>query len=122
MITNLKTHTVYVEDQNKALAFYRDALGFDVTRNVSMGPMGRWIEVAPKGAETALVLYPKSAMPDWEKRTPSIIFACDDTFGTCAELTKQGVKILNDPQKMDWGNFASFADPDGNELGLTHHK
>ena len=119
MITKLRTQAVYVEDQEKALGFYRDVVGFEVRRDVSMGAMGRWIEVAPKGAETCLVLYPKAAMPDWEKRSPSLVFACDDTFRTCEQLVQRGVKLVKEPQKMGWANFASFADPDGNEIGLT---
>jgi predicted enzyme related to lactoylglutathione lyase len=119
MITRLKTQTVYVADQDKALAFYRDALGFEVRRDASMGPAGRWIELAPKGAESCLVLFPKSMMEDWDKRAPSIVFACADTVATCDELRRRGVELRKQPQKMGWGTFASFLDPDGNELGLT---
>jgi len=75
----------------EALAFYRDQVGFDVRRDLPMGPLGRWIEMAPPGAESSIVLYPKAMMPDWDKRIPSIVFACDDTVATCAELVKRGV-------------------------------
>ena len=119
MITRLNTQAIYVQDQDKALSFYRDAVGFEVRRDISMGAGGaRWIEVAPKGAETCLVLYPKSAMEDWDKRTPSIVFACDDTLTTCEELSRNGVEFKKKPQNMGWGIFATFLDPDGNELGL----
>jgi predicted enzyme related to lactoylglutathione lyase len=119
MITKLKTQTIYVADQEKALSFYRDALGFEVRRDLPMGPDGRWIEVAPKGAESCVVLYPRSMMEDWEKRTSSIVFACADTVATCDELCRRGVELRKKPQKMAWGTFASFVDPDGNEMGLT---
>jgi predicted enzyme related to lactoylglutathione lyase len=119
MITKLKTQAVYVADQEKALSFYRDAVGFEVRRDLSMGPGGRWIEVAPKGAESSLVLYPKSMMEDWDTRAPSIVFACADTVATCDELSRRGVTLKKKPEKMAWGTFASFLDPDGNELGLT---
>ena len=88
----LKTLVVYVADQEKALAFYRDQIGFDVRRDLPMGPLGRWIEVAPPGAESSIVLYPKAMMPDWDKRVPSIVFACDDTVASCAELVKRGTR------------------------------
>jgi lactoylglutathione lyase len=119
VIRNLKTLAVYVADQEKSLAFYRDQVGFEVRRDLPMGPLGRWIEVAPPGAESSIVLYPKAMMPDWDKRIPSIVFACDDTVATCAELVKRGVGLVKQPQKMAWGTFASIADLDGNELGLT---
>ena len=49
MIRKLKTLAVYVADQEKAVAFYCDKIGFDVRRDLPMGPLGRWIEVAPPG-------------------------------------------------------------------------
>ena len=38
----------------------------------------RWLEVAPPGAASALVLYPKAMMPDWETRRPSVVFEVED--------------------------------------------
>jgi lactoylglutathione lyase len=119
MIRKLKTQAVYVADQQKALAFYRDQVGFEVRRDFPIGPLGRWIELAPPGAESCILLYPKAMMSDWDRRVPSLVFACDDTLATCGELVKRGVVLLKEPQKMAWGTFASFADLDGNELGLT---
>ena len=43
-----------------------------------MGKAGIWLEVAPEGAGSRLVVYPKSAMDDWAERKPSIVFECDD--------------------------------------------
>jgi len=103
MIRKLRTQAVYVSDQEKALAFYRDQVGFEVRRDVPLGTLGRWIELAPPGAESALVLYPKAMMPDWDKRAPSLVVTCDDTVATCAELVRRGVTLLKEPQKMAWG-------------------
>lgn len=94
-------------DQDEALAFYCDQVGFDVRRDLPMGPLGRWIEVAPPGAESCLVLYPKAMMADWDRRVPSIVFACADIIATCAMLVKRGVTLLKEPQKMPWGTFAA---------------
>ncbi len=45
----MKTVGVYIENQDAALDFYRDKLGFELRRRLSMGTGGDWIEVAPPG-------------------------------------------------------------------------
>lgn len=119
MFGPIKTVGIYVTDQDKALAFYRDTLGFELRRDLPMGSSGRWIEVAPQGVQTSLVLYPRAAMKDWAERRSSTVFHCDDVEGTCATLAARGVTITMAPSKLPWGTFAMIADPDGNELGLT---
>nr|WP_242630368.1 VOC family protein [Kocuria rosea] len=47
MITNVAAAVLYVGDQDEALAFYRDTLGFDVVTDADMGGGARWIEVRP---------------------------------------------------------------------------
>ncbi len=62
MIRKIATAAVYVEDQQKAKTFWTEKVGFELVREMSMGPGGSWLEVAPKGAETALVIYPRTMM------------------------------------------------------------
>ena len=119
MITNVKTAAVYVSDQDAALRFYTEKLAFEVRQNQSMGSAGSWIEVAPPGAETRIVVYSRSMMEDWEQRKPSIVFGCEDAEATYDELVKRGVSFTQKPTKMKWGTFAIFSDPDGNEFVLT---
>ena len=56
MITKINTVTLYVGDQQKARDFYVEHLGLRVRRDEDMGPMGRWLEVAPEGAESGFML------------------------------------------------------------------
>jgi lactoylglutathione lyase len=56
MITGIKTVALYVRDQQTARNFYVEKLGFEVRTDQDMGPLGRWLEVAPPGAQTAFVL------------------------------------------------------------------
>lgn len=56
-----------------------------------MGPDASWIEVGADGAESRLVLYPKSMMKDWQERKPSIVFECVDLKRTHRELSSRGV-------------------------------
>lgn len=119
MITELKTQAIYVADQTIARRFYTEKLGFEVRRELSMGPAGAWLEMGPPGARSCVVLYPRAAMKDWEQRKPSIVFACKDVKETHRELSSRGVTFTQPPAAMPWGNFAIFSDPDGNEFGLS---
>jgi predicted enzyme related to lactoylglutathione lyase len=119
MIGPIKTVGVYVEDQNKAVEFYTQKLGFRVRRSMPMGPHANWVEVSPPGAETSLVLYPRAMMANWEQLKPSVVFHCADVFAACTKLEADGVRITMLPTPLPWGMFAKFADPDGNEFGLT---
>lgn len=119
MITNIRTVGVYVSDQDAALRFYTEVLGFELRADRSMGRQGRWLEVAPPGAQSRLVIYPRTMMQDWEQRRPSVVFGCKDIEAEYRRLLGLGVKFLQTPTKMKWGAFAIFADPDGNEFVLA---
>ena len=119
MIGPIKTVSVYVADQDKAIEFYTTKLGFEVHRSIAMGPDANWIEVSPPGAQTCLVLYPKTMMTNWAELKPSVVFHCPDVEDTCLLLESKGVQIKVKPTQLGWGMFATFVDPDGNEFGLT---
>ena len=118
MIQKIATVAIYVEDQEKALEFWRDRMGFEVRAQESMGKGGFWLEVAPKGAGSRLVLYPKSMMTNWQELKPSIVFECADIQATYESLKSKGVEFLDKPTKMSWGSSAQFRDTDGNEFLL----
>ncbi len=118
MIKKIATTAVYVDDQQKAVEFWTKQVGFQVHRDKPMGPQARWIEVGPPGAESCLVIYPKSMMEDWAERKPSIVFECDDVQKTYEEMRERGVQFTQPPQEMPWGPFAIFVDLEGNWFGL----
>lgn len=118
MIENIGTVAIYVEDQERSRQFWTEQVGFELGRSESMGPGGSWIEVAPTGSQTRLVLYPKSMMKNWEELKPSIVFECADIEKTYEKMRGNGVQFLSEPQKMNWGTFAQFRDPDGNTFLL----
>jgi lactoylglutathione lyase len=115
----IKTVGIYVEDQQRAVEFYTEKLGFTVRRSLPMGPGANWVEVSPPRAESSLVLYPKSMMENWAELKPSVVFHCSEVEETCRRLESAGVNITMPPTPLPWGTFAKFADPDGNEFGLT---
>ena len=118
MISRIATAAVYVDDQEKAVDFWRNLVGFEVRVEKEMGPKAKWIEVRPKGAESCLVIYPKSLMADWAERKPSIVFESENLRQTYEEMRSRGVNFQQEPQNLPWGPFAIFLDPEGNWFGL----
>jgi lactoylglutathione lyase len=118
MITQIGTVAVYVDDQEKATKFWTEQVGFELRRKTPMGPDGAWIEVAPAGAQSALVLYPKKMMPNHAELKPSIVFIVDDIQKTYETMVANGVTFKQEPNQMPWGTFAIFQDLDGHEYVL----
>jgi predicted enzyme related to lactoylglutathione lyase len=110
---------IYVDNQERAIEFYTKKLGFEVAVTHSMGPQGNWVELVHNRGQLRLVPYPRSMMPDWQERKPSIVFSCEDVSALYEELSARGVQFKGKPTKMGWGNFAHLVDPDGNEFGLS---
>lgn len=115
MITNVRTINVQVTDQDRAIDFYVDQLGFEKTKDLPMGPDARWIEVAPPGGGTTLVL---SKGPEQEPTFTGYIFDTDNMHETYETLSARGVNFTKAPSIEPWGQWAQFRDPDGNEFGI----
>lgn len=118
MIKKIATVAVYVEDQQLAKAFWTEKVGFVVKAEQQMAPGAFWLEVAPAGAESALVIYPKSMMKNWEELKASIVFECENIQGLYDDMKSKGVEFTGELQKMAWGSFVTFKDLDGNEFLL----
>ncbi len=115
-ITQLRTITVFVSDQDRAKAFYADLLGFDVRGDQVAGD-NRWLEVAPGGGGTAIVLHrPFPGMSPGASQ--GVILETDDLDADCAALADAGVAV-DGPNDLPWGRQATFADPDGNGFVLS---
>jgi predicted enzyme related to lactoylglutathione lyase len=118
MINKIASVSIYVEDQQKALRFWTDGVGFEAVRNQPMGPQASWIEVGLAGTQTSLVIFPRQMMPNWNELKPSLVFECEDIRATYEEMSARGIEFVDPPQAMAWGSFAKFRDPDGNEFLL----
>ena len=125
MITKARSIGIYVTDQDRALEFYADKLGFEVHQDTPMGEMGppgqedkRWIEVAPKGSETVVILYTPPGMENRIGGFSNILWDTDDIQATYEDLKGKGVEFTQPPSQQPWGWWAQFKDPDGNEFGL----
>jgi catechol 2,3-dioxygenase-like lactoylglutathione lyase family enzyme len=114
VITGVNTISLYVSDQQQARDFYVDKLGFEVRTDASMGPAGRWLEVAPKGARTGLVLADAAGYGKQDRIGDSadLIFSTDDVNGLHERLVALGVPVTA-PETQPWGTFVKVTDPDG---------
>ena len=59
MIEKIATAAVYVTNQKAAIRFWGEQVGFEIRRDLPMGSESRWIEMAPPGADSCIVIYPK---------------------------------------------------------------
>jgi lactoylglutathione lyase len=116
MITHVGTVAVYVTDQEAALRFWIDQVGFELKSERPMTDTIRWLEVGPANDATSLVLYPKAIADDWEQRKPSVVFITDDIDSTCERLVSNGLSFSQPLANMAWGKFAAFLDTEGNEF------
>ncbi len=114
-IHGVHTVGVPVTDQDRALAFYLDTLGFETRRDVPMGDSGRWIEVAPPGAPTTIALVPSSTGAQAGRPT-GIRLATSDVEADHADLIARGVDA---DDLLRWPGVPpmfEFRDPDANGL------
>ena len=112
--------TLYVNDVDRAADFYTKKLGWEKTMDVSMGEDGRWVTVAPKGAQTSFTLSKDG--PSWSADKvggfSGVIMEVDDVYETHKELKQIGIEFEEDPRTEPWGGWATFKDSEGNRHGL----
>ncbi|MEA5363737.1 VOC family protein [Amycolatopsis sp., V23-08] len=121
------------DDPDASLAFYRDALGFEVRNDVGYGEM-RWITVGPADQpHTSIVLHPPAADPgltDDERRTiaelmakgsyASIVLASSDLAGTFDKVQASGADVVQEPLDQPYGvRDCAFRDPAGNMVRIS---
>ena len=116
-ISQLETIGIPVRDQDRALRFYVDKLGFEKRMDVPYGQGERWLEVAPAGAATTIALMrARDGAPagiDTQVRLTT-----DDARAIHADLLGQGVEVDADVIPYPVPMF-SFRDPDGNRLVIV---
>jgi predicted enzyme related to lactoylglutathione lyase len=118
MIRRWKFVGIPVQDQDRALAFYRDKLGFKIQTDQPMGEKQRWIELKIPGAETAVVLFTPDGQEDRVGSFFNGSFACDDVRKSYEELKSKGVEFQGEPKEEPWGTFVIFKDSEGNSFVL----
>ena len=113
MTTRVLSVSVPVSDQDAALKFYTEVLGFELRTDVEVWPGARMIEVVPPGSSVSLVLLPPdSPIP------VAIRLGTPDALQAHDTVREAGVTLHNNELVLMEGIPAmfSFADPDGNGL------
>jgi predicted enzyme related to lactoylglutathione lyase len=118
MIKRIKFGTIPTRDQDRALAFWTEKMGFQVVTDQPMGPGLRWIELRIPGAQTGVTLFTPPGFEDRIGTFTGMSFGCENVEKTYKELSDRGVEFVQPPKKEDWGTSALFKDPDGNTFVL----
>lgn len=123
---HLHAITLVVPDYDAAIAFYRDAMGFDLIEDTDLGGGKRWVLVAPAGDQTRLLLA--KAVTDRQRATigaqtggrVGFFLHSDDFSADHARLQAAGVVFEEAPRHEPYGTVAVFRDPFGNRWDLLH--
>lgn len=125
MITKLSHVTVYVDDQEKAIEFYRDKLGLNVHTDADFSGM-RWLTLSPLNQPDFEIVIFKATTPESEALVgkqaaegPLFVFVTNDCRGDFVALNSKGVSFVEEPVEKPWGIEALFHDPFGNLLMLN---
>jgi catechol 2,3-dioxygenase-like lactoylglutathione lyase family enzyme len=109
--------SVPVSDQDQALEFYVGVLGFELLHDSPMGPDMRWVQIAPKGAQTTLTLvtwFPTMAPGSLK----GLLLETDTLEADIARLAEAGTLVEGGVQEEAWGRYVTLNDPDGNGIIL----
>jgi catechol 2,3-dioxygenase-like lactoylglutathione lyase family enzyme len=117
-ITDVRSIAIHVTDQEEALGFYVDTLGFEKRLDAPISPTMRWIEVAPPGATTSIALVAPDGTSDVGSDT-GIRFSVPDAEAEHAAMRERGV-LVGDVLRWDGvPPMYTVDDPDGNRFYIV---
>lgn len=129
MITSLGVVTIVVDDQDDAIEFYTETLGFDLRSDEPFGPGARWVTVAPPD-QTEVEIHLQEPHPalhgedgaerlrDLVGKNPTWSFQTADIDRTYEELRAAGVTFVEPPAERPYGTEAIFEDLYGNRFSV----
>jgi uncharacterized glyoxalase superfamily protein PhnB len=131
----IATAQLWVHDQDEALAFYTQKLGFEVRSDVTLPEMGdfRWLTVGPPGqTDVAIVLMAIPGPPVMDDATAddvrelmakgfagTVFLTTDDVYADYEQLRERGVEFVDPPEERPYGIDTGFRDPSGNAFRMT---
>jgi uncharacterized glyoxalase superfamily protein PhnB len=134
-VIKLSTYQLWVHDQDEALAFYTQKLGFEVRNDVTVPELGnfRWLTVGPsQQPDIAIVLMAIPGPPVMDDETAqqvrtlmgkgfagTVFLTTDDCQASYDELKGRGVEFTEQPEERPYGIDSAFRDPSGNHIRLT---
>lgn len=130
MTQRLAQVALLVRDYDEALAFFTQALGFDLIEDTDLGGGKRWVIVRPPGAaETAALLLARAATPEQEAAVGNqaggrvfLFLHTDDFARDHARMRAHGVRFVEESRDEAYGTVAVFLDLYGNRWDLLQPK
>jgi len=134
MLKSLTNVNVWVQDQDEALAFYTEKLGFELRQDVTVPELGnfRWLTVGLPGQDVALALMDIPGPPVFDADTQAklkelvakgaaggLFFSSDDVHKSYEELKSRGVEFQGEPEQQPYGIDVGFRDPSGNQIRMA---
>ncbi|MFT4415825.1 VOC family protein [Fredinandcohnia humi] len=122
MISKVGQIMLYVNNQDEAVSFWTEKLGFSVISEENNGQGMRWIEIAPKeGAETSIILHNKEFVakmsPGLNLDTPSLMFFTENLEELHSDLSSKNITV-GDIVNMPSGRVFNFADNEENYFAV----
>jgi predicted enzyme related to lactoylglutathione lyase len=124
MLTKIAVVTIIVRDQDEALAFYTEKLGFEKMDDMVFGASDRWLTVtAPQQKDVQIFLQKADSFgidaSDQVGKATMWAFNTDDCRATYETLKARGVKFLGEPKERPYGVEATFEDLYGNKFSMV---
>ena len=134
MLKSLTNVNVWVQDQDEALAFYTEKLGFELRQDVTVPELGnfRWLTVGLPGQDVTLALMDIPGPPVFDADTQAklkelvakgaaggLFFSSDDVHKSYEELKSRGVEFQGEPEQQPYGIDVGFRDPSGNQIRMA---
>ena len=125
-ISRVSHITVYVEDQDQALAWYTEKLGFEIVMdNNDVVPNLRWLTVCPAGNQATQFVLALAHSHDDKSRIGNnlmTVLSSDDCEADLNQLEQAGVEIVDPPSEVPWGISGIIRDLYGNPYNLVGPK
>jgi catechol 2,3-dioxygenase-like lactoylglutathione lyase family enzyme len=124
MKRHIACFALVVDDYDRAIAYYTDALGFELREDSPRGSGKRWVVVAPAGADTGILLAQaandaqRARIGDQTGGRVGFFLHTDDFYRDHAAMRAKGVRFTEDPREEDYGIVAVFEDLYGNRWDL----
>jgi catechol 2,3-dioxygenase-like lactoylglutathione lyase family enzyme len=116
MDMKLELVAVPVADVDRAIAFYRDQVGFHLDHDHKVNDQLRFVQLTPPGSACSIVTgVGVTEMPPGSQKGLQVVV--EDATAVMTELRSRGVQT-SDVQVMPWGSFVFFSDPDGNSWSI----
>jgi catechol 2,3-dioxygenase-like lactoylglutathione lyase family enzyme len=137
MLKSLTYATIWVHDQDEALAFYTDKLGLELRDDVTLPELNnfRWLTVGVPGQDVAISLVAVPGPPVFDEETRQqimtlvskgvaggLMFSTDDCRASYEELKGRGVEFAQEPTEQPYGIDAAIRDPSGNQARLVQQR